>query len=71
MWAEILKIGAAGIGMILDYATANEARKAELRAQANVDEAAAYDLIDNHLLDGNKVIDDEVDKKFGPRPTHL
>jgi hypothetical protein len=64
MWAEILKIGIAGVGMIVDYATANEARKAELRAKANADEAATYDLIDNHLLDGNKIIDDEVDKKF-------
>lgn len=67
-WAEIIKIGALGVGAIIDYFTANAEQRAAYRAQADVDAAKVYDLIDNHLLDGNAMIDGEATAKFGAAP---
>lgn len=71
MWEEIIKLSGVALAAIVEYAAASAEKKAALRAQAEADALRAYDLIDDHLLKQDKIVDDLADQKFGPRPTHL
>lgn len=64
-WAAIGSVLASLVSSVVDYWTASAERKEEIKAKAIADINALFDLIDTHLLDGNKTIDAEADAKFG------
>jgi hypothetical protein len=66
-WGKLAGLGADLVGAIIRYVTASAEEKQKLRDAAEKDELAFYDEVDNHLLDGNALVDAEADAKFGKR----